>query len=237
MTALIVLVYFDRPNMVRYALESIRDLTTDRWHLAFIDDGSITPGQPIVQDVLRDHADRTWFYLGNDSEAVKRAQNGSRHGEAMTAAIRDCPGDIVTILCDDDALIPDGLEKVLDWYTDNPEAMYSWSRVRTFDPFQGKPGPHVPPRADGLNRHQGTISPSCMVDSSQVTFRASAVRDDGCHYPALGTCALDASMFEQLQERYGLCPANGIELQYKAEFDDQMGNRPVERRFQPRDLP
>ena len=37
---LILLFYYDRPKMVRNALQSVKELNYKNWELAFIDDGS-----------------------------------------------------------------------------------------------------------------------------------------------------------------------------------------------------
>jgi len=48
----ILLLYYDRPKMVRNALKSIKDLNYKNWELVFIDDGSKEPGRPIVEEIL-----------------------------------------------------------------------------------------------------------------------------------------------------------------------------------------
>src|SRR5437588_1330755 len=55
---LIILLYWDRPKMIKNALNSIKEQNYDNWELAFIDDGSEVPGEPIVKEILKDHLDK-----------------------------------------------------------------------------------------------------------------------------------------------------------------------------------
>lgn len=236
MKALIILVYFDRPNMVRNALNSIASLDTDAWELAFIDDGSITPGRPIVEDILGDnYLPRIKFYRLKDTIEDKVNQGGSRHGHAMNMAIEDSNADIGVVLCDDDALTPQGIGGLLRYYTNNPGTRYCYSHVIVFDPTKQIPGEHLTKTSHWLNRFTTPVRPSCQLDSSQVSYRLRNLKLDGLKYEHPKTGALDAGMFDQLAEKYGPAPFSGTIVQYKAIFNDQMGNRDVNKMYYPLD--
>lgn len=222
-TALIVLPYFERPNLVRNALESVRDQSDPRWHLAFIDDGSTRPGEPVVREILGDDP-RVTCYRYEDTIDQKRAQNGSMHGKYMTDAILAGPGELVIVLCDDDALFPGCVENVHRWFDEHPEAQYGYGHVQVYHPPHERPGQVERGHAD-LNRHTGAIQPACQVDGSQVCFRASAFRGGGVHYPRPCTGALDASSFEQCYRLYGPCSFMGFVTQYKGVWPGQMGRQ------------
>ena len=46
---LIIFFYYNRPDMVRNALNSINKLTYKNFEIAFIDDGSETPENPLLE--------------------------------------------------------------------------------------------------------------------------------------------------------------------------------------------
>lgn len=222
MKLLVCLVYYDRPNLVRNALESIRALESDDWELAVIDDGG-EPVLPIVTEALPG-VEFGYVRIG-DTEEQKRAQGGSRHGEFLNAAILDTGCEVAMCLCDDDAMVPDGVGKLLEWWEENPDAWYCWSYCVPFDPTREKPHPDLPIEMVGLNRHSGPIDCSCMADSSQVAFKTECFKTGGVRYASPSTLALDADLFEQLAS-YGPAEQTGFAVQYKAVFADQMGNRP-----------
>ncbi len=232
---LIVLVYYDRPNMVKNALYSIAGLQYANWELAFIDDGSLFPGAYLVKEKLGQFIDRITFYNTNDTIEDKIKQEGSRHGAFMNLAISNSSADFVVILCDDDALINTSLTELNEFFLSHPEAMYCYSHIIPFDPFIQTPRTAIYTDGHWLNRNSFPISPSCQIDSSQIAFRTECFRH-GIAFKSPMTGALDADLLSQLYESYGLCPFTGSVTQYKADFSDQMGKRPVERMFKPKDI-
>ena len=221
---LIVLVYYNRPRTVKNALRSINEQTQDNWHLAFIDDGSTVPGKPIVEEILKDKLDKITFYRCDDTVEQKNTQGGSRHPEFMNRAILECPGEIVVICCDDDALMPNYCAELSDFYENHPIVSHSYCHFLPFNPSVEKMGLHL---RDGRTHHYNfthTLSPYSTVDSSQVSFRRQLFLD-GLRYPSPATSCLDAALFAQITPLYGLCPFNGILGQYKGWYGDQLGFR------------
>src|SRR5258706_11440151 len=62
----ILLMYYDRPNIVKNALNSIKEMNYDNWELVFLDDGSVTSGESIVKDILKDSLHKVRFFNTND---------------------------------------------------------------------------------------------------------------------------------------------------------------------------
>jgi glycosyltransferase involved in cell wall biosynthesis len=236
MKALITVVYFDRPKMVRNALNSIRDLDTDQWELSFIDDGSRIPGRPIVEEILKDHLDKIRFYHIDDTIEQKIAQGHSRHGAFMNQGILESAADFGLIVCDDDALTSDGVRRLIQYYEKNPTVKYSYSHMVPFNPMVEKPGKHLGNRPHWLNKNRGKINPSCKVNSGQVSYRLSCFKDDGIRYLTNLTGALDSHLYSDLYAKYGPAPFNNVVVIYIADFPDQMGKRGPARMFYPKDL-
>src|SRR5438105_2894834 len=107
MKILVLLLYFERPRLVRNALRSVlaADAHHPDWELAFIDDGSPTPGEPAAREVLAGHPGKVRFHNTGDSAGDKR-ENGCRIGAFMNRAVRESDADLGVMLCDDDMLYP-----------------------------------------------------------------------------------------------------------------------------------
>ena len=227
---LLILVYYDRPNIVKNALNTIAALQSDNWELAIIDDGSPRPIQPIAEEILKDHISKVKFYQTGDT-LEQKIQRGGIFGQYINKAMDDSNADLVMIVCDDDAVVPDALINLSNWFEANPNAMYCYSHVIPYDPTRQTAGPHLPRLPHGTN-HFGPINPVCQVDASQVVFRKICHDSGNVNYPYPSTCNLDAHTFGQLFANYGLAPFSGLIVQYKGWFPAQLGNR----RASPQDM-
>jgi hypothetical protein len=58
---LLILAYYDRPRIVRNALNSIAHLQSENWELVVIDDGSPRPIKPIATRILKRFKKRSSF--------------------------------------------------------------------------------------------------------------------------------------------------------------------------------
>lgn len=55
LTILILLFYYNRPELVKNALFSIKNNNYVNWKLAFIDDGSLINGEKIVRSIFNEN--------------------------------------------------------------------------------------------------------------------------------------------------------------------------------------
>lgn len=221
---LIILLYWDRPKMVQNALNSIKEQAYSNWELVFIDDGSDTPGEPIVREVLKDHLDKVKF-TRTETTWAERFSPGSPIGLHMNDAVMTSTADIVVILCDDDALLPNYCADINTFFTNNLDQVWGYCHVVAFDPSQQDY--HTAPLTPwfSYNGHTVPIAPSCAVDSSQVVYRAHCTKEGGMYWIYPQTGCLDCNFYEKMVEVYGLCPWMGCVGQYKGVFPDQMGKR------------
>lgn len=223
---LFVLAVCDRPRMVRHALESFDRLEDPDWHLAIVDDGLAFPFREHHADFLERHPNTTLFEIRDTLE--NKLARGSLHGEFLNRAILECPGDIVEIVCDDDAVVETSVGTLLEWFRTHPEQRYSHGLAHTFNPLKDLPNLSMladPSRNWWCNGSE-TVHCFNRKDSCQVAYRANVFRDDGIRYPTHQTVALDAALYGQLS-RYGPAPFNGISMQYKGVFQGQLGNSPT----------
>jgi hypothetical protein len=230
--------YFNRERMVQLALESIK-ITLGDWELAFVDDNSAVSGEEIVRLVMPEeyNSDKIKCYNTADTIADKEAQGGSRIGEFWNHAMQNSDADIAIMLCDDDALFYNYIPALNDYYLLNPDVSYSYSHLAMYDPSEyyktladvpidleffvtPVPGMETP-----MNIGPIPINPYHRLDSSQVSWRLNAIKDAEIKFPSPQTADLDASLYAQLFENFGLCLYNGLISQFKGWHTDQMGNR------------
>src|SRR4051812_45395254 len=104
---LILLVYYNRPLLVRNALASVISSHAHypHWRLAVLDDGSDSPAEPVVREVLTGHLDKVKFYNSNTTFEEK-LRVGMTVGRIANLAIAESDMRVGVTLCDDDELHP-----------------------------------------------------------------------------------------------------------------------------------
>jgi GNAT superfamily N-acetyltransferase len=227
---LIVIAYYNRPEIVKNALKSIVDLKYDNFEVAFIDDGSAIAGKPIVESIFpKELLDRTTFYLGTDTPEQKKAQGGSIFGAHINTAIRDSSAEYFILVCDDDAVLPYFFLE-LNAFLLKSKPPYFYSKVRFYDPscetyLQHRENAEREFRGSWYKiNHSHALNPYCMIDSSQMICNTACFKDGSVAYPFPKTRNLDADVYGKLFNKYGLCVPCGLYGQIKAAFAGQLGN-------------
>lgn len=244
MNILIILFYYDRPKMVQdISLKSIFASTSDCFEIRMIDDSNDQNADMIVNEFFTNnpefyhHRSKVTIYKTDDTleskiargrEAVEAGredqQGGSIFGKFAQQAVNDSPADVCFMLCDDDAILPDYVENLIDFYTNHPEVNYSYCNIVIFDPRNGIPV------ADGnysgchLNGTE-CLQPAARVDSSQVSWRKVPYIEDGITFHWPRTRDHDKVVFSQMYEKWGDCCHNECYGQFKGEFPDRLMNR------------
>lgn len=228
---LILLFYYNRPNLVKVALNSIKNNNYNNWELAFIDDGSEVEGKPIVEEILSDYIDNIKFYNTNDSIVDKLNRNkeeGSIFGKYAQQAIEESNADLVLMLCDDDALYPEYLNNLNKYFKDHPDEKYVYSHIHTYDPVLIKLEDNPPYEDHHLNK-DWPLNPFFNIDMSQVSWRRQEFIDNDIKFPYPMTVNLDALIFSQMHNKFGDCKFSGFIGQYKAiykgGYDDPLSHR------------
>lgn len=225
---LIILAYYERPKLVLNALESIKRLDYNNYEVHFIDDGSIDKGEDVVREFCPEIIDKFKFYYIDNTQQDKINQGGSIHGKYMNDVIKNNEGDIVIILCDDDALFSDYLTNLNEFYNNNPNAMWAYSHVNYYNPetdhfLDAKFDPPVFNNSfPKLNSHTTPINPANNVDSTQVSFRTRSYIEGDIWYTYPKTKNLDSDIYTKMYNRWGACPFTNFFSQYKAWFPNQL---------------
>ena len=197
---LILLFYFNRPNLVKIALNSIKKHNYQNWEIAFIDDGSEAEGRPIVEEILPESIDKIKFYNTNDSIEVKMNRNredGSIFGKYAQQAMMESDAEFVVMLCDDDALYPDYLKNLNDYFINHQEEKYVYSHIHTYDPILTPLDANPPFEPHHLNKTE-PLNPHFKIDMSQVAWRRKSYIESKIQFPYPMTINCDAVIFNQM---------------------------------------
>lgn len=225
----ICLAYYKRPKIVLNALNSIKELKYDNWHLYFVDDS----GNEDFKEKLFSFGiskDKITYIPIMDSDEKKISQGGSRHGHFINEAYKNSDCDIGITLCDDDALFADYLNKLNKFYANNDKA-WGYCHVKFYNPEKEeyKSAKLIPDEKElntwTLNSYNVPIYPSCKVDGAQVSFNLHYLRKFNLWYPSPQTRDCDRSMFEKCFPVFGPCHFIGGFGQYKGWFRNQLGYR------------
>jgi len=223
---LVMLLYYERPQLVRHSLESIllADERYNNWHLAFHDDGSQTPGEPIVREMFsKDLLNKVTFYRTFANEQQKQASGGML-GFVMNQMIRDSDADIGIILCDDDALHPAYLKNLNNYYEQHPACLATYCHVVIFNPETDK-WREAANTDHPLNHYTAPINPSGKLDAAQVSWKLSVNKTHNAWFPYPCRKNHDAHFYHQLYEKVGEVPYMGFIGQYKAIHPTQLAQQ------------
>lgn len=222
LTVLLLLLYYNRPKLVRNMLQSIKESTYKNWKVALIDDGSDFPAEPIVREMFtEEELAKVTFYNIPDTKEAKMARGGSIIGEKMNEAMDTLGCDLAIFTCDDDLILPDYLGNLNKYFKEHPEVHYAYSHIIPFNPFE-QDWRTVEPSPSWLNKTH-TLDPFCQVDASQVCWRVSCCTPDKARFKSPKTANLDADIYGRLCEEFGLCPFTGFYSQLKAIHPHQLG--------------
>jgi glycosyltransferase involved in cell wall biosynthesis len=211
---LLIFAYYQRPKIARWGMESILNQTYSNFEVVFIDDSEdFQPGFDLFQDMVG--ADPRFKYVHTgDTTANKLARGGGIFGRFMNEAMEQSDADIVIIICDDDSIMPDYLEKLNRFYLDNPHIQTSYCDVVVYnaltDDWREKIKETVPSN-HFLNTNKLPHNMNCSKDSCQGSWRLDLVRNNpGLRYPWPLTHALDSRMYEMLFQLTGPAYPNDI---------------------------
>ena len=230
MKFLILLFYYERPEFLKNALESVKNSTHKNWEMTIIDDGTKFPCLDQINEVFsfQERIDHRISYIQTfDSEERKNSRGGSQFGEYGNIAIKISNADVVFMLCDDDLLLPNYMGDLERFYEENTGVRYSYSHLKFYDPTLGHPGGENMVHDDYtryLNSRSNPINPVRRVDSSQVSWRRKNWMDDGIAFPSPRTSNLDEVIYGHMYAAWGECAFNGITGHWKGIHDGQLVN-------------
>ena len=232
MKILILLTYYERPELVKNFLRSLLKVNANYqdWHLAFIDDGSIRKGRPIVERILGNLAEKVTFYDSEMSPDMKKICGGSYIGLYMNQAIRNSDAELVIMAGDDDEMCPDYLNNLEKFFACRPDCMSCYSNVYVYNPLIERATDTYRLYSDdpSWKGHQWfgkPINPSMKVDGIQCCWRRKCCTTYGAYFPYPIISNHDAMFFQELYERCGSSFYSGFVGMWKGRHDGQLIKR------------
>ncbi len=227
---MILMSYFNRPILVKNALNSIllANEHHQNWELLFGDDGSKIAGKPIVEEILKDHLQKITFAQSGMTFDQKIA-NGLVLGKYCNEAIKKSNADIAIMLCDDDQIHPNYLKNLDEFFDNNPQIMYCYSKIHIYNPLL-QDMKQISNLAERYNKWNAPINPANKVDASQVAWRLDCCKKNNAWFVESTKLTsdkpwikdTDKSFFENLYEKCGDCFPTSFVSQYKAIHDYQL---------------
>lgn len=227
---LILLTYYNRPKLVRNALNSIikSNVYHQNWKLIFGDDASPIPGEPICREILFDHIDQIEF-IRKETTLQEKLDSGIRLGKYANEILRETDAEIVVPLNDDDELHPEYLSKLNYYMTECPEVLYCYSNIHLYNPlFQKSEDVHN--ISGPYNQYTEPLNLFGKCDASQVAWKVSCNKEYGAWFPETTVrdndmpwaTNTDAEFFNVLYDKCGPAYYSGFVSQYKGIHDYQL---------------
>lgn len=188
---------FNRPSLVRRALESVASQDWENYELFVLDESDVFDVKEAVKEFefrCPTHV-RLHTYTRTPAERAKKNPMSAK----LNAALPDATGDVVCFLCDDDYYYPRWFTKVALHFTEHPESMIGYGMLR--HEKYGAVGPTGPVK-----------DPLRVLDHNQVVHRRLV---PPCLFPEsmdkeLAT-APDGYYFRAVTERFGGRPIDPID--------------------------
>lgn len=162
-TVTTILLSYNRPRMLREALDSLRRVRPDQ--VVLVDDGSDFNASEMVAEVFPQVRAIVAPRMTLDERLVT-----PRLGQLLNQALALVEADVVTYLCDDDLFYPSWLDAVRAWFDANPAQHWTRGEWYLFE--------------DGQPLH---CDRPCPLDMRQLTtgnfaHRIDCYRDEGIRW-------------------------------------------------------
>lgn len=243
---LIVVPYYNRPNMFREGLKTLLSMSYDNWEVAIIDDGSDEDkkASSVIKDVfgeLTPLSQKVKLYETKDT-LENKLRRGSIHSTFMNLAIKESDADYALMISDDDGLYEYYLEDLNEYYNQHPEVNYSFSHIIPYDPMEelpseetflarkkeiGDTGKWRNFNSDSwINvNHITDCPPVDVLDATQVSWNIKEGAKHGCTFDESNMINCDRDIFSKFYQNFGVCPYNKTVGPYKAFHGNQLGVR------------
>lgn len=213
--------YYNRPNLVKHALYSLKSQTYKNWVAIFVDDGSEARAEESIRGLLGEESKKINYINTLMSLDDKNSFGGSIFGLYWTHACIAYQADIAVMLCDDDALLPDYLENLNKWFSNNPQKNWCYSHYLSYDPYSQNNFHQIKTFGTSPN-YIHDINPDSLLDASQVAFKIWPFKQLNVEFAFPLTANLDSDIYRKLYPLYGKCTFTGFFSQYKGQQNNRL---------------
>jgi len=221
---LILMCYYNRPNLVRFALKSLKNQSYKNWEVVLVDDGSDISVWDACVEILGDEIHKLKYINTYSSLVEKQKNGGSIFGLYWTFACLISNADFALMLCDDDALTEDYLENLNNFFEKNPSENWAYSYWIGYDPYQQKDFNNIKKEKHSILFNK-RLNPDSMLDASQVVFKIHPFKKLNIEFAYPKTANLDSDIYRKLFPIYGDCPPINCFGQYKSISNNRLEKR------------
>lgn len=195
----VILGSYNRPRMIRAAIQSVMDQTKDEWELIVTDDGSNEETISSILECFSSDPRCRLMKQPHQDDAKRRPDCGNRAVQRINDAIPLVRGEIVHYLADDDWYALDRFA-TFDGLFSNPEIVCGYGRLLCTNASGEQVVreiyyPEVP-------------DPYCHLDHNQVAHRSLVFRKHPRWNPDVGDWASEGRWFQLLSRTWKF---NGID--------------------------
>jgi glycosyltransferase involved in cell wall biosynthesis len=214
---LILMCYYNRPNLVRFALHSVKRQSYKNWEICFVDDGSDISAKDSIDEILGDEKDKIFYFNTNLSTEEKKINGGSNFGSYWNLRCQLSNADYALILCDDDALMKEYLSN-LDQYFQKTNKKWCYSHFAPYNPYEQTEflQEKIKCNNEMFKNFSVDLNPESVLEACQVVFSLDAFKNNGIEFAYPKTANLDSDLFEKLFPLYGLCSFCSFYGQFKS---------------------
>lgn len=183
----VLLTSYNRPQMVKKAIESVLNQTYQNFELIILDDNSNEETLKVIFEYLKDP--RVIFFKSNVKDEDRYKE--SPYARQVNVGLKLAKGEFITYLCDDDYYLPQRLEKMVKFFEENPDKYVCFGRQMLIDESGNVIGERI---SDEILEH-----PEFRVDHSSVMHRRECFEKCG-FWDTQDLRAADAWYWKKLAE-------------------------------------
>jgi glycosyltransferase involved in cell wall biosynthesis len=192
----VILTSYNRPSMLKEAIDSVLAQTYQDFELILLDDNSNEETLKVIEPYLKNP--KIVFYQSNISKEDRYKE--SPYARQINIGLKMAKGELISYLCDDDLYLPDRLEKMVKFLEEHPEAKVVYGRQKM-----------VWENGDIDIRQPDEVltDPACKVDHSSVMHYKSCIDEVG-DWSTEHIQSSDADFFHKLGAKYPFYPLKEI---------------------------
>ena len=151
----ILLPVYGRSELLKTALQSVARQCNPQWNLLIADDGSDKETQRYIEE---------WVDARQDERIrwVKRERNLGLF-DNLNKAIEESPNEWILLLCSDDILLPNAIDRIQHCIQEWPESQLILSTFESIDSVGGSRPPDSAEHHDQIAETSGLISPNVFI--------------------------------------------------------------------------
>ncbi len=198
----VILSTFNRPRLLKVAINSILNQESPDWELWVFDDGS---SYDFRKQIIQQYKDpRIHFFQGEKLKLSERYAK-SRISLHINYLLNRSSNELVSYLCDDDYYWPEAIGGVFDFFKNHPEVNVGFGKLT----YSFSESEKTLREKRDLRYFDLPIMPFGKLDHNQVIHKREClnyVKWPGSNYPwPLGP---DAYFFSELSKMYTFYPIN-----------------------------